>query len=79
MIVLNLDTRLQVFTNADTMIFCNKEEMLKEILTQENLRNGTIDLMQHIRDSMRKKSKGDALDTNNLSQDNNTSNFNKSQ
>lgn len=34
------------------VLFCNKERTLKEFLIQENLKNGTIPLMQHIRDSI---------------------------
>lgn len=34
------------------MLFCNREETLRELLTQEGIRNGSINLMQHIRASI---------------------------
>lgn len=36
----------------DNITYCIKEETLKEILTQENIRNGTIPLLAHIRASV---------------------------
>lgn len=33
-------------------MFCNSDETLKELLTQEGIRNGSINLMQHIRASI---------------------------
>lgn len=33
-------------------MFCNREETLREILTQQGILNGMIPLMQHIRASI---------------------------
>lgn len=54
LILQNLDPSLQKFihTSSNDLLFCNKEEKLREILTQEGILNGKIPLMQHIRASI---------------------------
>lgn len=53
LILQNLDPSLQKFIHtSNDLIFCNKEETLREILTQEGILNGKIPLMQHIRASI---------------------------
>lgn len=52
LILQNLDENLQSFISSDTIYFYSKESTLKEILTQEGIRKGTINLMQHIRASI---------------------------
>lgn len=52
LILQNLDLTLHHFISSNHVLFCNKEETLKELLTQEGIRNGSINLMQHIRASI---------------------------
>lgn len=52
LILHNLDHSLQSFIASENVIFSHKESTLKEILTQESIRNGRINLMQHIRASI---------------------------
>lgn len=52
LVLKNLDTNLQSYISSDNVMFCSKEETLKEIITQENIRNGSICLMAHIRASI---------------------------
>lgn len=44
----DLDPRLHNCISS-TVVFHNKTDTLKDALTQQIIRNGTIDLMQHIR------------------------------
>lgn len=52
LILNDLDLSLHHFISSNHVLFCNKEETLKELLTQEGIRNGSINLMQHIRASI---------------------------
>lgn len=55
LILQNLDMNLHHFISSNHVLFCNREETLREFLTQEGIRNGSINLMQHIRASIGKK------------------------
>lgn len=52
LILQNLDLNLHHFISSNHVLFCNREETLRELLTQEGIRNGSINLMQHIRASI---------------------------
>lgn len=52
LVLQNLDLKLQSFISSENVIFCQKEETLKEIITQESIRSGSISLMAHIRASI---------------------------
>ncbi|XP_055299974.1 sodium-independent sulfate anion transporter-like isoform X3 [Sitodiplosis mosellana] len=52
LILQNLDMNLHHFISSNHVLFCNREETLRELLTQEGIRNGSINLMQHIRASI---------------------------
>lgn len=52
LILQNLDTNLQSYIASENVIFSSKEETLKEIITQESIRSGSISLMAHIRASI---------------------------
>lgn len=52
LILQNLDLGLHHFISSNHVLFCNREETLRELLTQEGIRNGSINLMQHIRASI---------------------------
>lgn len=52
LILNNLDLSLHHFICSQHVLFCNKDETLRELLTQEGIRNGSINLMQHIRASI---------------------------
>lgn len=52
LILQDLDLTLHHFISSNHVLFCNREETLKELLTQEGIRNGSINLMQHIRASI---------------------------
>ncbi|KAG4067313.1 hypothetical protein HA402_000304 [Bradysia odoriphaga] len=52
LVLQNLDTKLQSYISSENVIFCSKEETLKEIITQESIRSGSISLMAHIRASI---------------------------
>ncbi|KAJ6637083.1 Sodium-independent sulfate anion transporter [Pseudolycoriella hygida] len=52
LVLQNLDTNLQSFIASENVLFCSKEETLKEIITQECIRSGSISLMAHIRASI---------------------------
>lgn len=52
LILQNLDFNLHHFISLNHVLFCNREETLRELLTQEGIRNGSINLMQHIRASI---------------------------
>lgn len=54
LILQNLDLNLHHFISSNHVLFCNREETLRELLTQEGIRNGSINLMQHIRASIGK-------------------------
>lgn len=42
----------RLIDNADNLVYCEQEDKLKEFLTQEALRNGFINLKEHIRKSI---------------------------
>lgn len=52
LVLLNLDTNLQSYIASENVLFCSKDETLKEIITQECIRSGSISLMAHIRASI---------------------------
>lgn len=52
LVLQNLDTNLQSYISSENVLFCSKEETLKEIITQESIRSGSISLMAHIRASI---------------------------
>lgn len=52
LILQNLDLSLHHYISSNHVLFCNKEETFRELLTQEGIRNGSINLMQHIRASI---------------------------
>lgn len=52
LVLLNLDTNLQSYIASENVMFCTREETLKEIITQECIRSGSISLMAHIRASI---------------------------
>lgn len=54
LILEHLDADLQKFIDVSEheIIFCNREETLREVLTQQGIMNGMIPLMQHIRASI---------------------------
>lgn len=52
LVLQNLDTNLQSYIASENVIFCSKEDTLKEIVTQECIRSGSISLMAHIRASI---------------------------
>lgn len=52
LILQNLDLDLHHFISSEHVMFCNSDETLRELLTQEGIRNGSINLMQHIRASI---------------------------
>lgn len=52
LVLQNLDQKLQSFIASDHIQFCSREATLKELLTQEAIRNGKINLQQHIRASI---------------------------
>lgn len=54
LILEHLDPHLQKFivTSEHEIMFCNRDETLREVLTQQGILNGMIPLMQHIRASI---------------------------
>lgn len=52
LILQNLDLNLHHFISLNHVMFCSREDTLRELLTQEGIRNGSINLMQHIRASI---------------------------
>lgn len=53
LILYRMEIPLQkMIDNVDNLVFCETEEKIKEFLTQESLRNGFINLKEHIRASI---------------------------
>lgn len=53
LILYRMEVSLQkMIDNVDNIVYCETEEKLKEFLTQEALRNGFINLKEHIRASI---------------------------
>lgn len=54
LILEHLDAHLQKFIDVSEheIMFCSREETLREVLTQQGIMNGMIPLMQHIRASI---------------------------
>ncbi|XP_013108307.2 sodium-independent sulfate anion transporter [Stomoxys calcitrans] len=53
LILYRLEVSLQkMIDNADNLVYCEGQEKLREFLTQESLRNGFINLKEHIRASI---------------------------
>lgn len=54
LILENLDSHLQKFIDVSEheIMFCNREETLRELLTQQGIMTGMIPLMHHIRASI---------------------------
>uniref|UniRef100_A0A1A9Z4X3 SLC26A/SulP transporter domain-containing protein n=1 Tax=Glossina pallidipes TaxID=7398 RepID=A0A1A9Z4X3_GLOPL len=53
LILYRMQVHLQkLIDNAENLVFCESEEKIREFLTQESLRNGFINLKEHIRASI---------------------------
>ncbi|XP_055386116.1 sodium-independent sulfate anion transporter-like [Condylostylus longicornis] len=53
LVLFKLNVKFQkLIDNLNNLVFCETEEKLKEILTQESLRNGFISLKDHVRASI---------------------------
>lgn len=52
LVLQNMDTNLQSYIASENVMFCSREETLREIITQECIRSGSISLMAHIRASI---------------------------
>ena len=53
LILYRMEVSLQkMIDNVDNLVYCETEEKIKEFLTQESLRNGYINLKEHIRASI---------------------------
>lgn len=53
LILYRMEVALQkIIDNADNLVYCETEETIREFLTQESLRNGFINLKEHIRASI---------------------------
>lgn len=52
LVLQHLDDKLQSFIASEHVLFCSRDSTLQELLTQEAIRNGKINLQQHIRASI---------------------------
>lgn len=53
LILYRMEVALQkIIDNVDNLVYCETEEKIREFLTQESLRNGFINLKEHIRASI---------------------------
>lgn len=52
LVLQHMDGNLQSFIASDHVLFCSRDATLQELLTQEAIRNGKINLQQHIRASI---------------------------
>lgn len=52
LVLKSLDTNLQSYIVSENVLFCSRQDTLKEIITQECIRSGSISLMAHIRASI---------------------------
>ncbi|XP_061392401.1 sodium-independent sulfate anion transporter [Musca vetustissima] len=53
LVLYRMDVALQkLIDNVDNLVFCDSPERIREFLTQESLRNGFINLKEHIRASI---------------------------
>ncbi|XP_073847143.1 sodium-independent sulfate anion transporter [Musca autumnalis] len=53
LILYRMDVSLQkLIDNSDNLVFCDNPDKIREFLTQESLRNGVINLKEHIRASI---------------------------